>query len=159
MIKDAIRGAIAGAAATWVMDQVTTLLYETQAPEVTSQEQAARPNGKSSVTNMVDRFEAETGVVVPAKQRPMVESLVHYALGAVPGALYAVVRKWLPFSRAGAGLAFGLALFALNDEYLNTALGFAGPPQDYPPETHFRGLAGHAVLGVTTETGIQLLGG
>jgi hypothetical protein len=159
VIKDAIRGAIAGAAATWVMDQVTTLLYETQAPEVTEQEVAARPNGKSSVTNMVDRVERETGLTVPPARRPVVENLVHYALGAVPGALFAIVRRWLPFSRAGAGLAFGLVLFAVNDEYLNSALGFSGPPQAYPPETHFRGLAGHAVLGVTTETGIQLLGG
>jgi hypothetical protein len=159
VIKDAIRGAIAGAAATWVMDQVTTLLYETQAPEVTEQEVAARPNGKSSVTNLVDKIGAQTGLSIPPERRPMVESLVHYALGAIPGAFYAVVRRWLPFARLGRGLAFGLALFAINDEYMNTALGLSGPPQAYPPETHFRGLAGHAVLGVGTETGIQLLGG
>jgi hypothetical protein len=35
----------------------------------------------------------------------------------------------------------------------------ASAPSAYPPETHIRGLAGHAVLGVATETGIQLLGG
>lgn len=52
-----------------------------------------------------------------------------------------------------------LALFAVNDEYLNTRLGLVGPIEAYPPETHLRGLAGHAVLGVGTETGIQLLGG
>jgi hypothetical protein len=158
MIKTLVRGALAGAAATWLMDRATTLLYEVQAPEVTEQETAARPNGKSSVTNMIDRFEAQTGVVVPAERRPLVENLVHYALGAVPGALYAVARK-VPGVRALNGAGYGLALFAANDEFLNTRLGFAGPARAYPPETHFRGLAGHAVLGAATETGIQLLGG
>lgn len=159
LFRDAFRGALAGAAATWAMDQVTTVMYAVQAPEVTKQEESARANGKSSVTNLVDKVEAETGFVVPAAQRPMVEMAVHYALGAVPGAIYGVVRRWIPFARAGSGLFYGLGIFAANDEYLNTKLGLASPPSAYPPETHIRGLAGHAVLGVATETGIQLLGG
>jgi hypothetical protein len=159
MIRDAFRGALAGAAATWLMDLVTTGLYEAQPPEATKVEAAGRPNGKSSVANMVDRFEIESGLTVPPARRPMVENAVHYALGIIPGAIYGVVRRWLPFSRAGRGLAFGLTLFAVNDEYLNTKLGFAGPFDAYPPEAHVRGFAGHAVLGVATETGIQLLGG
>jgi hypothetical protein len=158
LIRDAFRGAIAGAAATWAMDQVTTVMLALQAPEVTAQEEAARAKGKSSVTNLVDRVESETSLVVPPQQRPLVETAVHYALGAVPGALYGVARH-IPFVRAGNGLLFGLGVFAANDEYLNARLGLASPPSAYPPETHMRGLAGHAVLGVATETGIQLLGG
>ena len=159
MIRDAVRGALAGAAATWLMDLVTTGLYESQPREATRAEEAGRPNGKGAVTNMVDRFELETGMTIPPARRPAVENAVHYALGVVPGAIYGVVRRWIPFARLGRGLAFGLAIFALNDEYLNTKLGFAGPFDAYPPEAHLRGLAGHAVLGVGTETGIQLLGG
>ena len=159
LIGNAVRGAVAGAAATWAMDQVTTVMLSIQAPEVTAQEEAARANGKSSVTNLVDKVEARTGLVVPPKQRPLVEQVVHYALGAVPGAVYGVVRRWIPFARAGNGMLFGLGVFALNDELLNTKLGLASPPREYPPETHLRGLAGHAVLGVATETGIQLLRG
>jgi hypothetical protein len=157
--RDAIRGALAGAAATWAMDQVTTVMLALQAPEVTAQEEAARPRGKGSVTNLVDMIEERTGVVVPAKGRPLVEEAVHYALGAVPGALYAVIRRRIPFARAGNGALLGIGLFAVNDEYLNTRLGLAAPPRAYPPETHLRGLAGHAILGVGTETGIQLLRG
>ena len=66
--------------------------------------------------------------------------------GAVPGALYAVARH-VPVVRALNGVGYGLALFVANDELLNTRLGFAGPARAYPPETHFRGLAGHVVLG------------
>lgn len=159
MIRDALRGAIAGAVATWCMDLITTAMYEVQAPEVTEREQAAQPNSKSSVANLVDRIEAETGFGVPAESRPMVEQAIHYGLGIAPGAVYGVVRRWVPFVRIGRGLAYGLVLFVVNDEYLNTKLGLAGPIAAYPPETHVRGLVGHAVLGLTTETGIQLLGG
>ena len=159
LLGNAVRGAVAGAAATWAMDQVTTVMLAVQAPEVTRQEKAAQANGKSSVTNLVDKVEAQTGLVVPRKRRPLVELVVHYALGAVPGAVYGVFRRWIPFARAGSGLFYGLGVFALNDEYMNTKLGLASPPKAYPPETHMRGIAGHAVLGVATETGIQLLGG
>jgi hypothetical protein len=158
LIGDALRGALAGAAATWAMDQVTTVMLSVQAPEVTKLEQAAQANGKSSVTNLVDKVEAQTGIVVPPRRRALVEQAVHYALGAIPGALYGIARH-VPGVRAGNGLLFGLGVFALNDEYMNTRLGLASSPQAYPPETHLRGLAGHAVLGVATETGIQLLGG
>ena len=159
LIGNATRGAIAGAAATWAMDQVTTVMLAVQAPEVTAQEEAARPGCKSSVTNLVDKVEAETGLMVPPRRRALVEQVVHYALGAIPGAIYGVCRRWIPFARSGSGLFYGLGVFAINDEYLNTKLGLASTPRAYPPETLLRGLAGHAVLGVATETGIQLLGG
>jgi hypothetical protein len=159
LLGNATRGAIAGAAATWAMDQVTTVMLAVQAPEVTAQEEAARPRGKSSVTLLVDRVEAETGLRVPPKRRALVEQATHYALGAIPGAIYGVFRRWIPGARAGSGLFYGLGVFALNDEYMNTKLGLASGPRAYPPETHMRGLAGHAVLGVATETGIQLMGG
>lgn len=158
-MRDALRGALAGAAATWVMDLVTTGIYEAQPAEATRREIAARPRGQSSVANAVDRAEAETGFRIPPARRPMVEMAVHYGLGIIPGAIYGVMRRWLPIARLGRGLWYGLVLFAVADEYLNTRLGFAGPPEAYPPEAHLRGLAGHAVLGVATETGIQVLGG
>jgi hypothetical protein len=159
IFRDAIRGAVAGAAATWLMDLVTTRLYEGQPADVTRREEAAQPNGKSSVANMVDRFESGTGVRIPANRRPLLENAVHYALGVVPAAVYGVVRRRLPLARAGEGAVFGLAVFALNDEYLSTRLGLAGPYTAYPAQTHLRGLAGHVTLGLGTETGIQLLGG
>ena len=158
-MRDALRGAIAGAAATWAMDQVTTVMLALQAPDVTAREEAARLRGKSPVTNLVDKVEAGTGLTVPPARRPMVEMAVHYALGIIPGAIYGVARRWIPFARLGNGLAFGLAIFAVNDELLNTKLGLASEPAAYPFETHVRGFAGHAILGVTTESAIQVLGG
>jgi hypothetical protein len=56
-------------------------------------------------------------------------------------------------------LIYGFLLWAINDEYANTALGLAAPPEAYPAETHLRGLVGHLVLGALTDSGVDALGG
>lgn len=159
MIGDMLRGAVAGAAATWVMDQVTTAMLSRQPADVTAREQAARVNGQGSVENLVDRLVETFDLDVTDEQRSRLGTAVHYALGAAPGALFGVLRRRVPLVGTGGGLVYGFLLWALNDEYLNTQLGFSAPPENYPPETHWRGLVGHLVLGATTSSGIDLLGG
>lgn len=156
---DAVRGGLAGFAATWLMDLVTTGLYEGQAAETTERENAARPNGKSAVENLVDRIQAASGGSFSEAQRSALTQAIHFSLGVGPGALYAVVRRRIPLVGGGRGLVYGVLLWALNDEYLNTALGLAGPASAYPVETHWRGLVGHVVLGMATDSGIEVMGG
>jgi uncharacterized membrane protein YagU involved in acid resistance len=156
---DAVRGGLAGFAATWLMDLVTTGLYEGQSPETTEHEMAARPHGKGAVENLVDRVEAASGRTFSDAQRSALTQAIHYGLGLGPGVLYAVLRRRMPFLGAGRGLVYGLVLWAVNDEYLNTALGLAGPASGYPLETHWRGLVGHVVLGMATDSAIDITGG
>ena len=156
---DLVRGAISGGVATWVMDQVTTAMLSAQAPEVTEREEAVRPNGKGAVTNLVDRVSAATGTELTPEQRSRLEQGIHYGLGVAPGALYALLRRRAPLVGAAGGLLYGFLLWALNDEYANTALGLAAPPEAYPAETHLRGLVGHLVLGALTDSGVDALGG
>ena len=155
----AARGAIAGAAGTWLMDRVTTSLQAAQPAAVTRREERAQPNGRSTVANLVNRIERGVGWSFGRTGRTGMEQAIHYGLGVVPAMAYGVVGRRLPILGWGRGLAFGLLLFALSDEYLSANLGLAGPFRAYPPETHWRGLVGHAVLGVATDTGIDLLGG
>lgn len=152
MLRDLMRGAVAGMVGTWMMDLVTTALMQQQSKKVTRREEGARPDGKGSVQLMVDRIEAVSGVGLNDEQRSLVEQWVHYALGAVPGALYVFARERIPGVGAANGMLYGALLFAVNDEWLNWKLGFSGPPEAYPMETHLRGLIGHLVLGVTTDT-------
>lgn len=156
---DLVRGAISGGVATWVMDQVTTAMFASQAAEVTEREEAARPNGKGAVTNLIDRLSTMAGTELTADQRSRLEQGLHYGLGVVPGALYALLRRRAPLVGAAGGLLYGFLLWAVNDEYASTALGLAGPPEIYPAETHLRGLVGHLVLGALTDSGIDALGG
>jgi hypothetical protein len=156
---DFVRGAIAGAVGTWVMDQVTTALLEQASEEDKAREQAVRPNGKSSAANLVDLVTDPLGLELADDQRTQAATAVHWALGIVPGAVYGALRNRVPLVGAARGLGFGAVLFAANDEYLNTALGLAADPGAYPASTHLRGLAGHLVLGATTDTVLDVLGG
>jgi uncharacterized membrane protein YagU involved in acid resistance len=133
------------------MDRVTTAMYERESAEDRAREEEAWPNGKPSVPNMVDLGMQISGVRVSPEMRPAVEQVTHYLLGIGPGMLYAVLRHRLPMLGAGRGLAYGLLLFAVNDELLNTAMGLSGPPDAYPMAAHLRGLVGHVALGVTTD--------
>ena len=159
ILTDALRGASAGAAATWVMDRVTTAMLDAQPPEVTAAERAAAPNGKSAVGNLVDRLSRTAGVELTPEQEALAGQAIHYALGVVPGALYGVLRRRAPLIGAGGGLVYGFLLWLIADEVVNSALGLSAPPDAYPPQTHLRGLVGHLVLGAVTNSGIEALGG
>jgi uncharacterized protein DUF1440 len=156
---DLTRGALAGAAGTWFMDAATTGLAAQQPQEVTAKEQAAMPRGRSAVDNLVDRVAGQLGVAISEEQRPVVTQAVHYALGVVPGALYAVLRRRVPLVGAANGALYGTLLWAINDEYLNMTLGLAGPAEAYPTESHVRGLVGHVALGTATDTVLKVLPG
>jgi hypothetical protein len=158
MLISAVRGAVAGAVAVWLMDLVTTAMLDRQDAKVTKREEKARPNGQPALANLVDRLAEQTGAELNKEQSESLELILHYALGVVPGAIYGVTRR-VPVVGSVNGAFYGVALWAINDEYLNTRLGLAGPFDAYPAETHLRGLVGHVVLGITTETGISLLGG
>ena len=155
----AIRGAASGAASVWLMDLVTTGLFDGQSDETTRREEAARPNGKASLANLVDLLEARYDLSLDDERRSLAMLAIHYGLGIVPGSVYGVLRGRVPFVDVGRGLAYGLVLWVVNDEYLNTKLGLAGPARAYPLASHWRGLVGHGVLGMATDEGIHLLGG
>jgi uncharacterized membrane protein YagU involved in acid resistance len=154
-----VRGAIAGAAGTWLMDRVTQAMLANQPDAITAREEAARPNGQDAVSNLVDRLSAAFDLELAGETRSTATSLIHYGLGVIPGALYAVLRHRIPLLGAGGGLVYGALLWAVNDEYLNASLGLAGPPEAYPAETHLRGLVGHLVLGAVTDSVIDAGGG
>jgi uncharacterized membrane protein YagU involved in acid resistance len=159
VIGSLIRGGVAGGVATWLMDRVTTGIQQQQSREDAERETAVRPNGQESVVNLVQLVERRAGLTLDEGSRSVVVTVVHYGLGVVPGAFYAAARRRMPGLAFGRGLLFGALLFLVNDEFLNTALGTAAPPQAYPASTHFRGLVGHLVLGAVTDVLVDAMGG
>jgi len=155
---DAIRGAVAGGVATWFMDLVTTGVQASQSREDAARELAARPNGQGSTANLVDLLVDRFDLDLDPSTRATASQAVHYALGMAPGAAYGIVRSRLPAAGAWRGMLYGLALFALNDEWLNAALDLSGPPDAYPASSHVRGAVGHVALGIVTDAGLDVLG-
>ena len=155
-LRAATVGALAGTAAVWAMDRVGWWMYRREDPRALRRELTARPQGLDSA----HLFARKLGRLVgrdPGRRQPNAAGLtVHYALGALPGAAYAVAWQRYPTVRRGAGLPYGLALFAFNDEIAAPLLGLARGPRHYPWQAHARGLVAHVVLGVVTDRLVAL---
>jgi hypothetical protein len=76
---------------------------------------------------------------------------VHYAFGALTGAVYGALAELSPRWTAGAGIPFGTAVWLGADEVTVPALGLSGPATESPLPVHARALAAHVVYGLTTD--------
>ncbi|HET8655263.1 MAG TPA: DUF1440 domain-containing protein [Longimicrobiaceae bacterium] len=156
LLADLLKGAIAGAAATWAMGPVTSYLYQHESKEVRRQEDEAR-GGETAYGAAAEKTAALMGKELTDEQRGTAGRAIHWALGTGAGALYGVLRDRVPGAGAGAGLLFGTAFWALMDEGANTALGLTPGPMAFPWQTHARGLAGHLVFGLTADATLRAL--
>lgn len=153
---DLVKGVLAGIAATWVMGQVTTYLYENESRAAREAEDRARGN-KTAYGVAAEKVAGAVGTELSDEQRQQTGSALHWALGAGAGAVYALTRERIPGADLGRGLLFGTAFWAVIDEGANTALGLTPPPTAFPWQTHGRGLAGHLVYGVAAHTALRIL--
>jgi hypothetical protein len=152
---DLLQGAVAGAAATWVMGRVTTQLYRWEGREVRAREE--RTNRESSSTGAAaDKLAAMAGAALTANQRERAGEAIHWAIGTAAGAAYALLRRRWPSAAKMGGVPFGAGFFLVGDELMNPLLGLTPGPSAYPWQAHARGLAGHLTFGATTEL---ILGG
>lgn len=156
MLEDMLKGAVAGAIGVWAMDKAGSFLYRQEEQDVLARERQARVDGKDPAHALVDKVAEKTGADIDTSQPNKAGVSVHYALGIVPGAIYAVLRSRFPWVGAGDGVVYGLVLFLLQDEAAAPALGIAAGPKKYPWQTHARGLVSHIVLGIVTDTVLAL---
>lgn len=152
-----VKGAIAGAIGTWVMDQVTWGMYLREDPEAFRQEQKARIENKDVADVAAGKLARAVGAKSAPEQSQMVGLAIHYALGVAPGALYGPLRSRWQKLGAARGFLYGLVLFVVNDEVMGPVLGLASGPTAYPWQAHARGLVGHLTLGVVTDAVIDLI--
>lgn len=157
LVNDAVKGAVAGAVGVWALDKVTWAMWDRTDPEKLRQEENARPGGLDPAHVMANRAAEAVGTELTPRQPHPAGIAVHYGLGIMPAAAYAVLRHRVPTITAGGGLLYGLSLFLMQDEGLNPILGTSGSPTEYPPEAHLRGLVGHLVLGAATHASLKVL--
>jgi uncharacterized protein DUF1440 len=147
---DLVLGAVAGAGATWAMDQVMTAIYERQPEESLEQEEDLR-DGKTAYELAADKGAKLAGKRLSSRKRKKIGRAIHWSLGVSSGALYGVLRNRIRYLGMGSGVAYGLAFYLLVDEAALTALGITPSPNAFPWQTHARGLAGHLVLGAVLD--------
>lgn len=151
--EDLIKGAIAGAVATWVMGKVTGAMYRREDRSARRREDAAH-GGRTAYGLAAERAAGAAGATLGDKQREHLGGALHWALGIGAGAAYAVLRRRLG---RGSGLGLGTLFWAAVDEGLVPALGLARGPLAFPWQTHACGLAGHLSFGTLTDRTLRLL--
>ena len=158
-IGSLLTGAIAGATAIWVMDRLDWFTYDHQDPEARRQTDAVRPEGLDPAhviaNTLAHALDTKLGSHRPHEHPAGLA--VHYALGIVPAALYGAFRSRMSMLSAGQGSLFGLGLFVIQDEGLNSLLGVAADPRRYPWQAHARGLIAHLLFGLTVNTALNLM--
>lgn len=159
IFTDLLAGAVAGAVAVWVMDRIDWFDYRHEDPQARERTQQVRPGGMAPAQVVAARVAGHLDRPIGSRRRHSLGLAVHYTLGMGPGALYAALRDRYPIMRAGHGALFGLGLFVVQDELLNSVTGLAAKPDEYPWQAHARGLIAHVVYGVATETLVNVLAG
>jgi hypothetical protein len=154
--EDLIKGAIAGAVATWVMGKVTNTMYQREDRGARRQEDDAR-EGKTSYGVAAEKAGELLGKPLGKEQNEQVGAAIHWALGIGAGAVYAVLRRRFNAVGRVAGLGLGTAFWAVVDEGLVPALGLTPGPRAFPWQAHARGLAGHLTFGTVTDGALRVL--
>lgn len=86
-------------------------------------------------------------------------SVLHYAFGAVAGAMYGAAAERSSAATQGFGLPFGATVWLAADEIGLPLAGMAAPPTEYRASRHATALGTHLVYGVTVEAVRRLLRG
>ena len=158
ILKGMLAGAVGGLVASWTMNefQKAWAAAETQITDGRLGQQGEQKGGEDAqdaTMKTADRIsELLQGRHLTRDEKKKAGPVVHYAFGAIMGAVYGASVEVNPAANALAGIPFGAILFAAADEVALPALGLSDKPAAYPLSTHLYGLVSHAVYGVTTET-------
>lgn len=165
LMRGLVAGAGAGLAASWVMNLFMagpgTKLHESlETSAERRQEQERQRRQKESGEPRVDAtMKAADAIAATATggQHLSLEGkqkggpIVHYAFGALAGALYGGLSEVAPVARSGFGTAFGGVLFAGADLVAVPAFRLSPPITESSPRSLANPFAAHLVYGVTTE--------
>lgn len=151
-----LKGAAAGAIATWAMGKATTWMYEWESRDARDREESAR-GGESAYARAAERIAESAGVELEQSQASRGGVAIHWATGIGAGVAYAAARQRWPAVASANGLPFGIGFFLLVDEGMNTAFGLTPPPGAFPWQAHARGVGGHIVYGMLTDLVLRRL--
>ncbi len=153
---DALTGAASGLLASWVMEKVQPRIMDLGGPETKQRERRAQEGVEPATVQVAKRIAGAARTSVPEERMGAAAEAVHYLTGAAFGALFGVLARRVGLPVLAVGVAYGAAVWLVNDEALVPALGLSRGPLDYPPSTHAKALASHVVYGAATGAGVRL---
>ena len=175
MEKNALLGAAAGAAGgllgSWMMVRFNHLVggEETgngDTPRPDYRRDAAPNDTDGTISDEPASIKAASQLGESLAGRPLTHgekrlggSMLHYAFGAVAGAVYGAAAEGTPAATQGFGLPFGATVWLAADEIGLPLAGMSAPPTEYPASRHAAALGTHLVYGATVEAVRRLLRG
>ncbi len=164
VVRGVFAGAVAGCAATLLMNQFQKLsaasqkaaekhrkLAEGESPWTIAHEQAMAEQKEASQENSTElvarKIAAAAGSEIVPGHEKQAGNAVHFSFGTLMGIVYAVTAEMVPEVTAGGGTAFGTVLFLAADEVAVPALRLAPPPTETAPTDHLQHWAAHVVYG------------
>ncbi len=155
-----VAGAIAGAFASWMMNQFQAVSAK---PLADRQREAAQSGGtaKSAAADgenaTVQVAQALVGHEIAPDQKATAGSGVHYGYGAAMGALYGGLSEVIPGVSIGLGIPYATLLWLFGDEIAVSALGLSKPPTQTTPAEHAASFSAHLVYGVSLDIARRVL--
>lgn len=157
--KGAVAGLLGGLAGSWVMNEFQAAwskAAEAIGDTETNQSQQRQRSEESEPDDATVRAaeaiaESLFGRRLTKDEKKVAGPIVHYAFGAMVGAVYGAVAEVEAPATAGYGLTFGTVLWLGADELAVPAFGLSKPPTEYPASVHVYALTSHLVYGVTTD--------
>lgn len=147
--KHALTGALGGIAGGTAMTVMMTKVGPRLLPSDVLPDTPAPQKVVRWAQNQADHPQALTG-----GSKTAASLAAHLAYSAATGALYGLARPALPPLRAlptpAAGVAFGLAVWAVSFEGMLPALGVMKRTTQHPPKRWPAPMMGHAMFGAVT---------
>jgi uncharacterized membrane protein YagU involved in acid resistance len=174
--KNIVAATIGGLAASWVMNQASSLEsklsqkikrstestgeraietgrvalagYEARGADEPRKQQEEPTTLK--VAALISRKAAHHELT--ATEKKVAGPMVHYTFGALMGAWYGVLSEITPVTTFGRGALYGAVVWLGADEIALSALKLTKSPFEYPISTHVNSLGAHAAYGVSMDT-------
>ena len=151
--RGAAAGLLGGLLAAGAMSLAHRLLAE-PSPEAQAAKSAGPEDPTIKVASAATRL---AGYRLQKEHKAWAGSIVHYAFGAVVGALYGAMAEIAPRATTALGLPFGAAVWLGAHVVAVPALGLAESPAHQPLGKEAGEFALHLLYGSITELGRRLL--
>ena len=121
-------------------------------------EQKPSSGGEDATVKTAEKIaEPVIGRELKPEEKKVGGPAVHFAFGAIVGAIYGALAEVAPVITTGMGTLYGTAVWLLGDELAVPQLGLAPAPQTMPAKEHVKYWAMHAVYGAVLDGSRRLV--
>ncbi|MGA9586804.1 MAG: hypothetical protein WBQ95_15825 [Terracidiphilus sp.] len=159
LARGIVAGIAGGLVASWVMNEFMSNLgprlqkaVQGESTSCQGQPDGEKPDDATMKTADVVVSIITGGRHLSHEQKEKGGPIVHYAFGAMMGAVYGAIAEELPIATAGFGTAVGAALFAGADLIAVPALNLSQSSGEESLSSLATPFAAHMVYGTATET-------